>query len=369
AADPSHVALDVFAFGQRDPGAVEAFGVRQRAGNPYRAEGFDYAAVSVDFSVQLSEQWAFRGNAVGGWIIDEGEHPLPATLPETNVTSASPDLLTLDSQAGLAWTSPNGLWRVAPGLFYHHQKSYFIGGPNLEISRSLFGGDTSLFLNTSFRLALVQGAAWDGFTRGQDFNTTLNALVGWTQTWHPSLLTTFSLQYAWQTGRLHSAWNYVVLSDEKSVPVQIVDERLPSHRHRGQANFRIRWSPAVRWSFGLDLGGYLDTWSLAHLSAQPNLELPVGPVRIRVWYRLSRQWATRYFRDLVRVPPGTPPLLFVTQDSDLGSFWSHGPGWLLSYPMGRAGALSWEARLSGYGFYRDDGLFALGGQLGTTARW
>lgn len=370
AADPNHIALDIYAFGQRDPGAVQAFGVTRRSGNPYRAEGFDYVAASVDFGFQLDDQIALTGNAVGGWIIDEGEHPLPSTLPAANVTSASPDLLTLDSQVSLAWTSKDGLWRVVPGLFYHHQKSFFIGGPNLEVSRSLFGGDTTLFLNTSFRLALVQGPAWDGFSRGRDFNTTLNVLLGWTQTWSPSFLTTVSLQYAWQTGRLHNAWNYVILHDDRGVPTRLVDEKLPSSRQRGQINLRTRWSPRAGWSLGLDLSGYLDTWSLLHLSAQPNAELLVGEGRVRLWYRVSRQWAARYFEPSARDPRGLTLLPLLTQDSDLGSFWSHGPGFLASFPLGRGGdGLTWEGRLSGYGFYRDDGVFALGGQVGTTARW
>lgn len=364
-AEGSHVALDIYAFGQRDPGpGREQFGVPIRSGNPYRAEGFDYVATSLDFRIQFDDEWALRGNAAGGWIIDEGVHPIPKTIRNIDVTSASPDLLTLDSQASLEWTSSDGSWRVAPGLFYHHQKSYFVGGPNLEVARTLAGGDTVLFTNASFRLALIQGPAWDGFSRGRDFQTTLNVLVGWTQNWSRAFVSTLSAQYAWQTGRLHNAWNYVVVHDPGGTPVQLVDERLPGSRHRGQLNLRGRWSPAPRWSLGLDLSGYYDTWDVIHGSAQPNLELPLGDARLRLWYRLSRQRATRYF-----VSTAGPDLTYVTQDSDLGSFWSHSPGLLATVPLGKASGFEWEGRASAYGFARTDRVFAVGGQLGITAAW
>lgn len=365
AADPNRASVDLYYFGQRDPGsgAVGTEGVPVRGGNPLRAEGFDYGAASIDFRVALTDDVAFIGNAGAGWIQDEGVHPIPSTVRDAEVLSASPSLLILDSSAAVEIQA--GDWTITPGLFYHHQKSYFVGGPNLDVRRALAGGDASLFANLQFRINYNGQRGWYGFGRDADYQTTTSVLVGWTQVWAPGWLTTVSGRYVGQTGLLHSNFNYIALYDLDGRVTSLFDENLPRVRHRGQVNLRARYSWSPGWSVGLDTSGYLDTWSIVHGSVEPSFELPLGTqARLRFWYRLSVQRGTRFL-----IPRPVELVGFYTQDSDLGTFQSHSPGALVSFPVGDLGGLAWEARLAIFGFYRSDEVFAGGGQGGMVTTW
>lgn len=361
----SHIGLDLYYFGQRDPGngATWSDGTAQAGANPLRAEGFDYGALGLDFALALTDTVRLRGNATGGWIVDGGEAPIPDTVVDV-VTTASPSLVTLDSQVNVDWRPGGGLWRVAPGFFYHHQKSFFVGGPNLDLSRELFDGNTVLFTNTNLRASIIRQPTWADVRPGEAWRVSFNSLLGWTQFWSRSLLTTLSLRYTRQSGELHSRWNYVGLQDVTGQVVQLVDERLPRVRHRGQVTLRARYSWLVGWAAGLDASLYGDGWGIWHGSAEASLEAPLpGQARLRAWYRLSGQSATRFF---VTEPRNLGD--YFTQDSDLGDFVTHSPGVLMSVPLEGRG-LAWELRASVYGLYRTDRLFALGGHAGVSASW
>jgi hypothetical protein len=361
----SHVGLDLYYFGQRDPGpgGITVGGVEPRGGNPFRGEGFDYASGSVDLRFAITDDVALIGNGAVGWIMDDGAHPIPDTVENAEVTSASPDLVTLDAVAGVDLKV--GEWKVLPSFFYHHQKAWFTGGPNLELSRTLFEGNTVLFSNASLRGTLLRQRGYDGVKRGDGWQAALNLLVGWTQIWSPAWLTTVSAQYTRQSGRLHNVWNYVVLYDQFGAPFRLVDEHLPGVRHRGQLNLRARFSPWLAWSFGLDGSVYADSWGIYHGSVEPNLELPLfSDLQLRVWYRLSGQHGTRY---LERTP--TELVGYYTQDSDLGTFTTHSPGLLLAIPIARDRSPAWEARVSAFGLYRTDRVYAAGGHAGVVTRW
>lgn len=361
----SLVALDLYFFGQRDPGdgRTSVEGTALRGGNPLRAEGFNYGAGGLDLRFQVADNVALRGNGVVGWIKDEGEPPIPETVPDV-VTSASPDLVTLDSQINVDWRPGGRDTQVSPGFFYHHQKNYFAGGPNLDLAHTLGGGNSVLFANTSFRGALIRQRRWTNEKIGDDWQVTLNTLVGWTQFWTPSWMTTMSLRYTRQSGLLHNRGNYVALFDELGRIQALVDENLPRRRHRGQLSLRARYSWRVGWSAGLDTSVYVDQWAILHGSAEASFELPVlDGARLRLWYRLSVQDGTKYLTD-----QPTQLMGYYTQDSDLGSFSSHSPGILLSVPLSQD-KLSWTLRLSTYGFYRTDRMFAAGGHAGLEAAW
>lgn len=365
APNESHVGLDLYYFGQRDPGmdGVTVGGVQPRGGNPYRGEGFNYASGSLDMRFAVNDDVAIIGTGAVGWIMDDGVHPVPDTVENAEVTSASPDLVTLDAVAGVDLRV--GDWKVVPSFFYHHQKAWFTGGPNLELSRTLFDGNTVLFTNSSLRATLLRQRGYDGVKRGDGWQVALNLLFGWTQIWSPSWLTTVSAQYTRQSGRLHNVWNYVVLYDGLGVPIRLVDENLPGVRHRGQVNLRARYSPWLAWSFGLDGSAYADSWGIYHGSIEPNVELPLfADIQLRAWYRVSAQHGTRY-----EAPTPTELVGYYTQDSDLGTFVTHSPGLLLAIPLVTDARPGWEARISAFGLYRTDRIFAAGGHAGVVTRW
>jgi|GEM_PF-2094756 len=361
----SRIAVDLYYFGQRDPGdgSQTVEGTSRRGGNPLRAEGFDYGAGGLDLRFQVADNVALRGNGVVGWIKDEGEHPIPETVPDA-VTGASPDLLTLDSQINVDWRPGGKDTQISPGFFYHHQKGFFSGGPNLDFAHTFAGGNSVVFGNTSLRAALIRQRRWTDERIPEDWRVSINALVGWTQYWSPSWLTTASLRYTRQSGQLHSRWNYVAVFDEFGRIALLVDENLPRRRHRGQLSLRARYSWAVGYSAGLDTSLYVDQWSILHTSAEASFEMPIfDGARLRLWYRFSAQDETKYF---VRAPMQLNG--YFTQDSDLGSFASHSPGLLVSVPLKRD-ELSWILRFSTYGFYRTDRVFAVGGHAGVAATW
>lgn len=362
---PSYFGVDLYYFVQRDPGIGATFidGPEKKGGNPLRAEGFDYGAAGLDFRLQVSDEVALRGNAVGGWIRDEGEPPIPETVVDA-VTAASPSLTTLDSQLNVEWQPDDGKWQVAPGFFYHHQTRFFVGGPNLDLARQLNDGNTVLFSNLSLRAALVRQRTWRNTKIGDDWRVSANGLLGWTQFWSRSFLTTVSARYTRQSGDLRSRWNYVGIYDQTGRVRELKDEQLPRRRHRGQLALRGRYSWAVGWSIGLDLSAYADTWSIWHGSGELSFEAPLpARIRLRVWYRLSVQDGTKYF---VEAP--TAVGTYFTQDSDLADFAGHSPGLLMTVPLGGDG-LAWELRASAYGIFRSDGLFATGGHVGAQASW
>ncbi len=363
AAEKSSAAIDLYYFGQRDPGNGTQIpeGPERRGGNPLRSETFDYGAAGLDLRLQVHDRVALRGTAVLGWIQSDAAHPIPDTVPDA-VTTASPSILTLDGQGNVDYQPSKDL-RVSPGFFYHHQRRFFAGGPNFDIAKTLGEGNTVLFANSSLRTALIKQRIWTGAKIPMDWRVSVNLMAGWSQYWTPSFLTSMSLRYTRQSGLLGTRWNYVAIYDEFGRVISLVDERLPRRRHRGQLSLRGRYSWALGWSAGLDTSFYADRWGIVHGSAEASLELPVAKARVRLWYRAVAQGASKYFVVEPQTLGG-----YHTQDSDLGSFTSHTPGFLVSVPLNEEG-LKWTLRASAYGFYRTDGLFAAGGHGGVAAAW
>ena len=349
------LALDLYAFSQGDEG-----------GDPYRSEGFTYQAFALDLQLPLAERAALRANGALS-LIDNGDATtLPATIDNAFVVSASPKLLVLDSGIWVDLRPGDGRWTLSPGVYYHHQDGFWSGGLDLSARTELFDGNSALLLTYSFRGAVTRQHRWDQTPRAFDHQLSHKLLTSWTQYLARTWVGNLSLELSHQNGQLGSPLNFVTVYDESGVPIHLVDEILPRRRERAQLVARVRYSPAVGASVGLDGSGYLDDWGVRHASAQPNLELPLlGAVRARLWYRLAVQQGTRFFAGRPLDLPAHR-----TQDSDLGRFVMHSPGVIVTVPLRPAGSrLGWIVRLSGYGFYRDDGLYAAGGNLGVEASW
>lgn len=349
------LALDLYAFSQGDQG-----------GDPYRTEGFSYKAFAVDTQFPLNERCALRANGALSLIDNDALAELPATIDNAFVASASPKLLVLDSGAWVDVRAGDSGWTFSPGAYYHHQDGFWSGGLDLSARRELFDGNSALLLTYSFRGAITRQHRWDRGPRAFDHQLSHKLLTSWTQYLSRSWVGSLSLELGHQDGQLGSALNYVTLSDNAGRPLHLVDEILPRRRERAQVVVRARYSPKVGSSVGLDSSGYLDDWGVRHASLQPNLELPlVNDLRLRLWYRLALQQGTGFFRRHLLSAPQQR-----TQDSDLGSFLMHNPGLIIVVPLPPAGArLRWVVRLSGFGFYRDDGIYGAGGNLGVEASW
>jgi hypothetical protein len=346
--------LDLHAFSQADHG-----------GNPLVDEGFTYQAVGLDFRARLSERLSSRGSGTLAYLHNAPLLTLPATVANAHVTSASLDFTTLDAALAVDWTSADGRWGVSPGAFYHHQWAYLSGGLDLDVRHTLEGGNTTLRLAYNGRLAQLRQRHWDGTPNQVDSRLTHNVIVGWTRNVSASLVASVGAQYTRQDGLLHSTLQFVGLAEASGAPVLLVNEELPRTRNRVQLNLRGRFTPQPGTSVGLDLSGYYDDWALLSLALEPSLEVPLpAEVRLRVWYRLAGQQATRYF---AARPTETAP--FITQNSNLGSFLMHSPGATLLVPLSADQGTRWLLRVSVLGFSRSDALLAFGGSAGVSAEW
>lgn len=372
--------LDINVFSQGDAG-----------GQQYRTESFDYVGVRFALKLPLDEIVTWRGNVAVAYIANHTPKPLPASITNANVMSASPDLLTLDTALTLDIKPPESDWTISPGIFYHHQKNHASIGLDLEFSLDLFDGNTVLALTYGFRFDYLWLQFWDNSSRPDDTATTHNLMIGITQIVSPQWKLNLSFQYTRQDGFLSDPYGYVTIENASGDPILLTDEDLPRTRNRGQLNLRARFSPELGVAVGLDTSVYADDWGIWHAAFEPSVELPVASlnVRWRVWYRIAIQRETRYFR---RAP--TTVSEFQTQDSDLGRFVMHGPGMLVNIRLngganthhadddgagggnignengnGKNIGTEWRLRVSVFGFARDDGIFAVGGSIGATATW
>lgn len=392
------IRLDVYAFGQGD----------DQGGNAFRDEAFRYGAISLDVKLAVSENAAVVMNGVLAYIENSFENPLPEVW-SGQVTSATPNILTLDSSVGVEWKPKGSSWTLVPSFFYHHQDGFVSVGPNMDVSTDVAGGDASLFSSLNLRFSWPWWANFDNIdfegvdsdydrdARPVQYSTSL--LMGWQQNWSPSLRTVASVQLARQDGRLHNTLQYVTAldptqvfsGDPRTAPIQtLVQDNLPNQRNRLQGNLRLRWSPALGTALGLDLSGYVDDWGIEQGALQPTLEFPLGPVRITTWYRFQAQTATKFWLapedvlrrysadDLVANPRTGRKIddttrfrdgVYATQDSDLAALQTHSPGLLVHFPLLSATRIQWDGRVSGFGWVRNDGLFLGGVNMGVVSAW
>lgn len=383
--------LDVYAFGQTD----------DVAGNVFRDEAFQYGAVSIQTRFGVGEHTAVVFNGVLAYIENSFDNPLPPFW-DAAVTSATPNILTLDSSIGYEIRPRGGPWTVTPGFFYHHQDGFVSVGPNLDLSTEVAGGDATVFTNFNFRISFPWWAHFDGTENDRPEQYTTSLVLGWMQNWSSSVRTVFSLQMARQDGRLHNTLQYVTALDPDVVfngnpltaPIEtLIMDNLPTSRNRIQGNIRTRYSPVLGLALGADLSGYVDDWGIEQVAIQPVIEFPIGSVRVHTWYRFQAQDGTRFFmapeevftrvdpadleearfigqqggqdRFTTRFAEGT----YGTQDSDLATLQTHSPGLLLNIPVAASGRVAWTARVSGYGWVRTDGLFLGGANVGVASAW
>lgn len=346
--------LDLYVFSQHDEG-----------GQRYRAEGMDYGGLRLAFRQDLDDTHRLILSVAGGWI--QNDDPADLALIDADratTTQASSDVITLDAQAALQ-SRLGETWTLFSGLFYHHQRRYVALGVDLAATASLAGGDTGIKLAYGFRWAIQKPRGWDGVLHPFSYAYSHTLSTTWTQILSPSWLVSAGLELTRQDGDLTDWYGYVILFDATGQPKDIRNEALPDSRNRAQLNLRARYSPSQGLSFGLDASGYLDDWGVKHVAVEPNVELPLSThARLRLWYRLSAQSASRYYR---RAPTALGTLQ--TQDSDLAAFTTHSPGVLLRLPLDYDADPRWLLRLSVFGLFRSDDLFAVGGAVGTEARW
>jgi len=352
---PEHasVALDLLAFSQWDYG-----------GNPFVDEGFRYEAASLEIKLKQTDHVYTHGAAVVSYLQNNPLITLPPSIVNSHVSSASTDFVTLDAFLAADITTADYQWRIIPGLFYHHQWAYIAYGVDLDLRRVLAGGDATIRLAWAGRYAVLRQVHWDGSPVEGDHRITNNIILGWSQVLSSKLITEFGLQYTLQDGLLNSTLNFVGLYNAEGEPVQLVDEILPRARNRGQINLRGRYTPSVGTSFGLDMSVYYDDWALLNLAVEPNVEVPLfGAPRLRLWCLVADQKATRYFAEM---PQTVQP--YMTQNSNLGSFYLISPGMLLLVPLSQ-GSSRWMMRGGVLGFYRSDHIYGVGGDLGVSVEW
>ena len=161
---------------------------------------------------------------------DANPLPLASTIGDARLTSASADILTLDTNVGVVIHGAKSLWTYEPSAYYHHQDDYLVWGLGFRAERELFDGNATLALNYQSRLAVIDTLRWDGVRPPNEPLFTNNMGIGWTQILSKAWVGNVGLQYARQDGFTSSTYNFVVLTDERGRPVLLTDERLPDHR-------------------------------------------------------------------------------------------------------------------------------------------
>lgn len=345
---PVEAAWDVFAFAQQD-----------RGGQPDKEEGFRYlgARSAIDFLVDAVTR--FRTTVALSFVTNDDAASVPGV---DSITSASARLLALDVSTGVE-RRVGDTWTLRPGLFYHHQKGYISEGVDLAVDRDFADGDATLSASVQVRVSFLDLDTWYGGNAGSDLLGTNAFGLSWRQNLSPSVVALLGAQYTRQDGYLGDSFNYVLLRNP-AVGVAVASESLPDTRHRGQLNGRLRWSPRLNAVLGFDASAYRDSWEIRHVSAEPNVTLPLpGGSRVRSWWRVSSQEASEYYLPhLVAIPP------YRTQDSDLGEFVMNSAGLSVMVPRGTR-AFPDELEVTLYGFSRNDGIRAGGANAGFRRRW
>jgi len=346
------VSFDLYAFSQEDDGGQEA-----------RAEGFDHAGARVAATLEITASRRVELTAALGWIENDPRRPLPATVWNATIAAASAEIVTLDASVALALDLPSG-WTVTPGLYYHHQYGYIVGGGDLEAERELRGGDVVVQLGYGLRIARPLLDYWDGTGRGHSHLVTHNLRGGLTQVLGPSLVVSLGLQLTGQVGFQADPYGFV-LAGPGGVPVDVRDERLPRMRRRAQLSSRIRYSPLLGASVGLDASGYADDWGVRHAAVEPSVTVPLGGgVRARTWARRATQRESRFHLELL-----DRGRTHRTSDADLGGFVLTSAGLAVTFPPDHLAGIDWTTRVTVFGFRRDDGIDGVGLDVGLGATW
>jgi hypothetical protein len=345
--------IDLFVFSQEDD-----------LGQPYKAEGMGYQGTRLTAVLRVTEATALEMNAGVSYIQNDPAASPPPAIHDLRITSASADIVALDASSEMSYRPPGAPWTLACAATYHHQDAFVAPGADASFAWDMNGGDTILAGSWGLRVAFPKLRYWDGRFLGRDRLASNNSSLGIVQTLSPSLVLSLTVQYTHQIGYLADAYNYVVIYVD-GTPARLTDERLPDHRDRFQGNVRLRFSPAGGIALGLDGSLYADDWGLHHAAAEPNAAFPIaGGVDGRVWYRLSSQEETRFFR---RTPAAESA--YQTQDSDLASFTMSSGGTTIRIPLRSGPGTRWESKVSVFGFHRSDEVYAAGGNLGISAAW
>ncbi|MFO0750842.1 MAG: DUF3570 domain-containing protein [Myxococcota bacterium] len=345
--------LDLYYFSQADHG-----------GQAYRAEGMSYGGLRYSLRYAIDPELTFTFNVAGSFIDNDDPVTLPDPLGASVTTQASARIIALDAQTLFRYAPRHAAWSLVTGPYYHHQRRFVSLGADLQGDYAMAGGDTTLSLGYSLRVAWVKERGWDNTWHPWDRLYSHNFELSLAQNLSPSVMVSLGAQLSVQRGPMTDQFTYVVLYDGAGVPASLGFESLPRERDRVQVNARGRWSPRLGLSLGLDLSAYTDTWDIKHAAAEPSLELPLGDdVRLRLWYRFAGQTAARYFDAHPEAAAR-----FQTEDSDLGSFFLHGPGALVTFPWGGE-ELRWVGRVTAFAFFRSDGIQAAGMDFGIGAEW
>ena len=345
--------LDLYFFSQHDGG-----------GQPYRNEGMYYGGLRLAIDHALTPALGIGFDAGLSMIDNAAPAVLPAPIDRALTTQGSPLIITLDTQLIFRYHPPTAPWTLVAGPYYHHQRHFISLGLDAQVDLSLAGGDTTLALGTSERIAWTKPHRFDGLWGPYDTLWSHNVTAAWTQNLTPEWLISLGGQVTVQRGPLSDQFNYVVLYDDEDHPVSLGHEQLPRERDRWQLNLRTRVSPALGVSLGLDASGYTDTWKLLHGALEPSVEFPLATdFRLRLWYRFVAQSGARY----VHLHPLTN-VAEQTQDADLATWTMHSPGFIFHFPMGGSSP-RWVGRVTGFAFFRSDGISALGADFGFSAQW
>jgi len=370
-----NVSFDVFLFNQEDDGGNEIFN-----------EEFTYVGARAAAKFKVTNILTLRPTAIistiePGRAVDAPDTITNANSKITNATTASASATNVTLSCVADIRPEDSDWTCSPGAYFAYQPTYVSRGLDFAAKGELAGGDFTPFFSYglrwdsltggNLRLAGIFGGKLkgadidDGFDRKLRNRVTHNLQFGFTQVLSPEWLIGASLQYTRQDGYLATPNEQVTLYSGDT-PVLFSDERLPNSRNRLQLNFRVRYSPLLFFSLGMDHSAYLDDWSVQNYAIEPNLQGSFGipEARWHLWYRFAYQDGTRFHRN----KPGKA-YKFQTDDPDLGTFRTHNGGAVFTFDMPETQGYRWLLTVSANAMYRTDGIWGYGFLVGSEFGW
>lgn len=237
---------------------------------------------------------------------------------------------------GAGWTYAPNEWSFGLRGTLGFESAYRTRGLGLDISRSLFEGNTVLSLMLQGYYDSVRMIRFDGTTREEEKRATATAELGWTQIVSPVTLTNLTASVTHQFGFLATSYGFVrvgaretVRSSPDGLGALDTYETVPDTRTRVSLTGRVKRALDSESTIEASYRFYQDSWGISGHTANLiytrylfHRVMSVSP-RLRFYGQLPAAFYARRFDQKQQ---------FMTSDPDLGGFYGQMVGLELRFP-------------------------------------
>lgn len=225
---------------------------------------------------------------------------------------------------GAGWTYHPQDWSVGIRGTIGFESAYRTRGLGLDVTRTLFDGNTTLSLMLQGYYDSVRMIRFDGSSAEEEFRTTVTSELGWTQILTPKTIGNLTASFTQQLGFLATSYAFVRIGPRESVKsdpggLGAVDlyETAPDTRSRFSLTARLKRALDAESTLEASYRFYLDTWGINGHTANLvygrylfSRRLHVAP-KLRLYGQTPASfYGARFDR----------PQRYATSDPDLGAF-------------------------------------------------